>query len=91
MPEGGGVPGMQPALARSALVAGSPRTLVSLMLEGADVALPAGRPRYSGSMPVFASWSDADVSAVLSHMRRSFGNQAPPIGPAAVAAVRGNP
>jgi glucose/arabinose dehydrogenase/cytochrome c5 len=91
MADGSGVPGLQPALAGSALVTGEPATLVTLLLRGPDAALPAGRPAYSNRMPPYAFWSDADVAAVLTHMRQSFGNRAAPVSPAEVAALRTNP
>jgi mono/diheme cytochrome c family protein len=91
MADGEGVVGMQPGVARSALVAGDSATLVTLMLRGPDAALPAGRPAWSGRMPAFGFWSDTDVAAVLTHTRRSFGNQAAPVAPAEVAALRAAP
>jgi glucose/arabinose dehydrogenase len=90
MADGTGVTGMMPGLARNALVAGDPRPLVTLLIEGPDAALPVGRPRYAGGMPAFGSWSDGDLAAVLSHLRRSFGNAAGPLGASHVAAARGH-
>jgi glucose/arabinose dehydrogenase/cytochrome c5 len=91
MADGGGVPGMQPAVAGSAVVSGEPATLVKLLLRGPDAALPAGRKHYSNQMPAFAAWSDADIAAVLSYARRTYGNGASAITPAQVAAVRSGP
>jgi glucose/arabinose dehydrogenase len=91
MVDGQGIPGVQPSLAGSALVAGEPRTLVALTLQGPDAVLPPGRPAYPNKMPAFAFWSDADVAAVLTHTRASFGNRARPILATEVATVRGNP
>ena len=91
MVDGQGVPGVQPAIAGSALVTGEPATLVALTLRGPDVVLPAGRPAYPAKMPGFAFWNDADVAAVLTHTRVSFGNRAGPITAAEVAAARANP
>jgi glucose/arabinose dehydrogenase/cytochrome c5 len=91
MPDGSGAPGLQPAVAKSALVSGEASTLVTLLLRGPDAALPAGRPAYANRMPAFASWSDADVSAVLTFMRRSFGNDAGPVTAGQVGALRASP
>ena len=91
MLDGQGVPGVQPAIAGSALVIGEPATLVALTLRGPDAVLPAGRPAYPNKMPAFAFWTDADVAAVLTHTRVSFGNRTGPIAPAEVAAGRANP
>ncbi len=91
MADGGGVPGMQPAVAGSAVVAGEPATLVKLILRGADAALPANRKIYSNQMPPFPTWPDADVAAVLTYVRRTYGNGAAAITPAQVAALRSSP
>jgi glucose/arabinose dehydrogenase/cytochrome c5 len=91
MPDGSGSSGLQPAVAKSALVAGEAKTLITLLLRGPDAALPAGRPGYENSMPAFGTLSDADVAAVLSFVRRSFGNSAGPISASEVAAVRASP
>jgi mono/diheme cytochrome c family protein len=41
-------------------------------------------------MPNFsADLSDADIAAVLTYVRSAWGNHAPPVDVAAVAAVRG--
>jgi mono/diheme cytochrome c family protein len=89
MADGRGVPGMQPALSGSALVAGDPATLVAVVLWGPDAVLPAGRPAYPNKMPGYAFWSDEDVAAVLTHTRASFGAHSAPVAPAEVAGVRG--
>jgi glucose/arabinose dehydrogenase/mono/diheme cytochrome c family protein len=91
MADGGGVPGMMPAVAGSALVAGDPDTLVKLIVSGADAALPRSRPAYSNKMPAFSTWPDPDVAAVLTYMRHAFGGGAPPVTAAEVAGVRGTP
>jgi mono/diheme cytochrome c family protein len=88
MTDGQGVPGVQPALSGSALVAGDPATLVSVLLWGPDAVLPAGRPAYPNKMPGYAFWSDEDVAAVLTHARVAFGRHSTSIAPAEVAGVR---
>jgi hypothetical protein len=91
MPDGEGVPSMQPALARNGVVTGDARALVALTLRGPDAVLPARRAAYPNKMPAFAFLSDSDVAAVLTHARRSFGNQARPISTEMVSAVRASP
>jgi glucose/arabinose dehydrogenase/cytochrome c5 len=89
MPDGQGVPGMQPALAGSAVVAGDTATLVRVVLRGPAQVLPANRPKYGVQMPPFAAaLNDADAAEVLTFVRRQFGKNAPPIAPAQVAAQR---
>jgi glucose/arabinose dehydrogenase/mono/diheme cytochrome c family protein len=80
MPDGKGVPGTQAPLAGSAVVAGDPATLIRVLLKGPADVLPANRPKYNVVMPPFGgTFTDADVAAVLTYVRRAFGNNAPAI------------
>ena len=88
MVDGSGVPDMQPALDTSKVVTGDPTTLIRVLLQGPDKALPATRERYSNKMPAFESWPDADIAAVVTYVRRSFGKKTPAVSAAQVAAVR---
>jgi glucose/arabinose dehydrogenase/cytochrome c5 len=89
MPDGRGVPGLQPALAGSAIVAGDPSLLVRTVLHGPAQALPANRPKYSVVMPPFGSvFSDADVADVLTYVRKTFGKGASPVTAAQVKTLR---
>ena len=76
-PNGAGLPGAFPALAHDPLVNGAPSLGARIVLEGA------------GPMPDFDNQlSDAQIAAVLSYVRSSFGNTAPPVPAALVAGVR---
>jgi glucose/arabinose dehydrogenase/cytochrome c5 len=89
MADGKGVPGMQAPLAASAVVTGTPSTLINVMLKGPAEVLPANRQKYGVVMPPFgATYNDADLAAVLTFVRSSFGNQASPITAAQVGAER---
>ena len=75
--DGAGVPGAYPALARDPLVIGAPNLGARVVLEGA------------GPMPDFdQQFNDAQIAAVLTYVRSSFGNKAPAVSPAVVAGVR---
>jgi glucose/arabinose dehydrogenase/mono/diheme cytochrome c family protein len=88
MPDGKGVSSMQPPLAGSAIVSGDPSALIRAVLQG-SAALPADRPKYANQMPPFAAASnDADLAEALTFVRRAFGNNASPVTPAQVAALR---
>ena len=76
-PEGQGVPGAFPALAGDAFVQGPAPAVAATLVHGRH-ALPAFGPTLS----------DAEIAAVLTFVRRSWGNAAPPIDPATVAATR---
>jgi mono/diheme cytochrome c family protein len=90
MPDGSGVPGQQPALARSAKVAGPSAGLIRLLLRGAEPS-PAGRPAYPNQMPTFESLTDAQIADVLTYVRTSFGNKAGAVTAAQAAAERSRP
>ncbi len=85
--DGRGRPGAQPALAGSAVAAGDPQVLAAWLLFGER---PAGLApnRSAVRMPPFPWLSDADIAAVLTHVRGNFGNQAAPVTEAEVSAVR---
>ena len=74
---GAGLPGDFPSLIHDPLVTGAPTLGARIVLEG------------SGPMPNFdEQLTDAQIASVLSYVRSSFGNTAPPVSPAVVAGVR---
>ncbi|HUP06901.1 MAG TPA: cytochrome c [Caldimonas sp.] len=86
---GEGVPGAYPALAGSrAVTMDSSANLVHIVLEGGFPPSTTGNPRPFG-MPPFATFlSNDDVSDLLSHIRRAWGNRAAPVSPLEVARYR---
>lgn len=88
MEDGSGVPMMQPPLADSPVVAGDPVRLIRVLLEGPALVLDPARDSYSNTMPPFAQLTDAEVAAVLTHIRKTYGHDAPAITVEAVAAQR---
>jgi glucose/arabinose dehydrogenase len=92
MPDGRGVPGMQPSLLTSPVVSGDATTLVRAVLQGPAQVLPADRAKYAVQMPPFAAaMNDADLAETLTFVRRTFGRNAGPITAAEVAARRQRP
>lgn len=78
MATGKGIPGAFPALAGNAFVNGPAADVAAVLLKG------------RGGMPDFSSvMSDADIAAVLSYARASWGNKAAPLAEEEVAALRG--
>jgi mono/diheme cytochrome c family protein len=78
-----------PRLAGSAQVqSDDPTTLVRLVLQGTRAASTPGMPT-APAMPAF-DWrlSDAQVAAVLTYIRNSWGNAATPVSPGVVASQR---
>lgn len=88
MPNGSGVPAMQPALVGSKVVAGDTDQLIRVLLNGPAAALPADREKYSNVMPPFNVLSDADLASLINYLRVNFAPQAPKVTPEQVAAQR---
>jgi len=88
MLNGSGVPGMQPALTTSAVIAGDTDRLIDVLLKGPAAVLPVDREKFSNVMPPFAILSDADLASVLTYLRKNFAPNASSITPAQIAARR---
>ncbi|MFL6620899.1 MAG: c-type cytochrome [Povalibacter sp.] len=78
-PEGQGSQGLAPALAGSRWVNGSPEATVRIVLNGKADEL---------AMPSLAALDDETVSAILTFVRRSWGNEASPVSPQTVRQIR---
>lgn len=76
-PNGVGVPGAFPALAGSPLVRGDGMTVIKTVLNGR-----AGMPAFKNDL------TDAELAAILTYVRSSWGNKAKPVTPAQVATAR---
>ncbi|HKX42549.1 MAG TPA: cytochrome c, partial [Burkholderiaceae bacterium] len=88
---GEGVPGAYPALAGNrAVLLGMPANLVHIVLEGGFAPATAGNPRPFGMPPFATELSDQDVAALLSFVRASWGNHAPPVSALEVSQYRGS-
>ena len=84
---GEGVAGMQPPLAGTPVPNGDPAVLAAWVMSGVRPSvLPRGR--YANVMPQFGFLSDADLAALLTYVRTSFGNHAGAVSPEFIAGVR---
>ncbi|WP_342362847.1 c-type cytochrome [Terrarubrum flagellatum] len=86
---GSGAPSLFPALAGSGIVQSvDPSTLIRVVLQGSQGVHTATKPT-TPAMPSL-SWrlNDAQVAAVLTYVRNSWGNSGSPVAPGAVAAAR---
>lgn len=89
-PTGEGIPGVYPSLAGSPIVLGDPRALALWVVRGERPAtMPPGR--YSTAMPQFGWLEPADAAALLTYLRSSFGNHAPPVEVPTVASALEGP
>ena len=87
--DGKGVPFLFPSLAGSPNVRSTdPTSLVRVLMEGARSVATAGEPTGPG-MPSFA-WklNDAEIAAVLTYVRNSWGSSAPAVTADQVKSVR---
>jgi len=87
MPDGSGVPGLQPALKGSKVVAGPSATVIKVLLLGPEKALPPHKAS-GNQMPAFDSLSDEDIASILTYVRKTFGKGASAVTPAQVKAQR---
>ncbi len=79
--QGKGGPGAFPALAGNrAVVLADPTNLVRVVLQGGYLPATAGNPRPHGMPPFRHLLTDEEVAAVATHVRSSWGNQAPAVG-----------
>ncbi|AJG19247.1 c-type cytochrome [Cupriavidus basilensis] len=86
---GQGLPGVFPPLAGSEWVNGKDAKVASIVLRGITGKLTVKGATYNGAMPAFADQlSDAEVAAVLTHVRSQWGNTSPAITEDIVKAAR---
>ncbi len=86
---GTGLPGVFPPLAGSNWVNGRDTTVIQIVLHGIQGSLTVNGVTYNGAMPTFgAQLSDAEIAAVLSHVRSHWGNTAGAVGAQQVTAQR---
>ncbi|MEM5428810.1 cytochrome c [Cupriavidus oxalaticus] len=86
---GQGLPGVFPPLAGSEWVQGKPETAVAIVLHGITGQLTVKGGTFNGAMPPFgAQLNDAEIAAVVTHVRSQWGNAAPPVSAELVGQVR---
>ncbi|HEV7993446.1 MAG TPA: cytochrome c [Gemmatimonadaceae bacterium] len=84
-----GVEGTYPPLAGSEWVTGDEAKLVRIVLNGLTGPVEVAGETYSGAMPPWGGvLKDADIAAVTTYLRSSFGNKAAPVTEATVASIR---
>ncbi len=75
--QGEGVPGAYPRLAGNrAVTLANPANLVQVVLRGGFPPATPGNPRPYGMPPFVAVLSEAELAAVLTHLRTAWGNHA---------------
>ena len=88
-PDGAGKPGQAPPLVGSEWVLGSPNRMIRIPLVGLSGSLQVKGQEFNLAMPAMgAALSDGDLAAVLTYMRKSWGNNAPEITADQVKKIR---
>lgn len=85
---GAGLPGVFPPLGGSEWVVNTPELPIQILLHGINgQMMVAGQP-YQGVMPGFGQLSNAELAAVVTHIRGSWSNQASAVAASDVAKAR---
>lgn len=87
--DGAGMLGQAPPLAGSDLVLGRESRLARVVMQGLAGPIEREGVVYDAEMPPAPFESDEDIAAILTYVRRSFGNRASPVSPGVVGAIRG--
>jgi len=86
---GEGVPGVYPPLAGSEWVTGDEAKVVRILLHGVTGPIEVAGETFNSMMPPWgATLKDADIAAVLTYVRGTWGNKGAPITAAKVASIR---
>ncbi|CAN5430658.1 hypothetical protein BH11PSE9_BH11PSE9_17020 [soil metagenome] len=85
---GKGLPGVFPPLDGSEWVNGDTRVLANIVLHGVTGEISVAGQTYKGAMPAFAQLGDAELAAVLSHVRSAWSNKSAAIEGELIAAER---
>ncbi|MES2996247.1 MAG: c-type cytochrome [Verrucomicrobiota bacterium] len=80
-----------PPLAGSEWVTGNPENLIRIQLRGlhGPIQVKGTTYHFPAGMAPLAYQNDEQIAAVLTYIRNSFGNSAPPVTPQEVTALRG--
>lgn len=85
---GQGVAGVYPPLAGSEYVTGAPEVLANILLQGINGPLTVMGKSYNGEMPNWKKLKDEQLAAVMTYIRNTWGNSAPPVDAELVSSVR---
>jgi mono/diheme cytochrome c family protein len=90
--DGTGVPHIYPPLDNNqALTMRNPVNAIRIVLNGGFPPSTEGNPRPYGMPPFYQDLTDEQVAAVVTYLRQSWGNSAPPTWPVEVERSRGVP
>ena len=91
-PQGEGVPRIYPPLAKNeSIMMRNPVNPIRMVLNGGFPPSTEGNPRPYGMPPFYPDLSDEQIAAVVTFIRQSWGNNAPPTWSVEVGRSRGVP
>lgn len=85
---GTGVAGVFPPLAGSEWVVATKDIPIQILLHGLSGPMTVAGQPYAGAMPAFGRLTDPELAAVISHLRKSWGNAAGEVSAADIATGR---
>jgi mono/diheme cytochrome c family protein len=88
MPDGAGVPRLNPPLRGTTWVTGDKNRLIDVILNGLDEPVDIDGETYQNPMPAQSQLTNQQVADVLTYIRKSFGNNASAVSAAEVASRR---
>lgn len=86
--DGEGVPEKYPPLNKSEWVLGDDRILARILINGLAGPVEVCGKKFDSQMPPWKQLSDYDIAAVLTYIRSSWDNDAPPVAPSTISEVR---
>jgi len=91
-PNGAGVPGVYPPLAKSDWANGSEELIIRILLHGLTGPIKVAGADFNSTMPTIGpggyNFSDEKIAAVLTYIRQEWGNNAPAITTEKVTEIR---
>jgi len=88
MPDGSGVPRLNPPLAKASWVLGDKKRIINVVLKGLDEQVEIDGEYYTNVMAPHDFLSNQEAADVLTYIRNSFGNKASPVSAAEVKSIR---
>lgn len=86
--DGSGAQNMIPPLIKTEQVLGPKAALIKIVLNGLNGEIKVNGDMYAGEMPSQAILKDSEIAAVLTYVRKSFGNNASAVTTMEVKRVR---
>jgi cbb3-type cytochrome c oxidase subunit III len=78
-----------PPLAKNSFVTGDPKKVIATVLHGLNGNITVNGKTYNGTMPAWkGQLSNAEIAAVITYVRTSWGNKASKVSEKDVAAVK---